>query len=115
MGGIHKYDLTPDVTHLIVGDYNTAKYRHVAKERPDIKPMAAGWIEAVRRLWVEDQYIDFAALEKAWMLQPFESSGGIPSSPNPAERERQRLVCCLTGFEDSLSPSLPLRLAINRI
>ncbi|KAI3320434.1 hypothetical protein HD806DRAFT_232458 [Xylariaceae sp. AK1471] len=101
MGGVHKYDLTPDVTHLIVGDYNTAKYRHVAKDRPDIKPMAAGWIEAVRRLWVEDQEIDFATLEKSWMLQPFESSGGIPSSPNPAERERQRLVCCLTGFEDN--------------
>ncbi|KAI1121960.1 hypothetical protein F5Y10DRAFT_255112 [Nemania abortiva] len=101
MGGVHKYDLTPDVTHLIVGDYNTAKYRHVAKERPDIKPMAAGWIEAVRRLWVEAQEIDFAALENTWQLRTFEAGGGIPHSPNPPERERQRLVCCLTGFEDS--------------
>lgn len=101
MGGIHKYDLTPDVTHLIVGDYNTAKYRHVAKERPDIKPMAAAWVEAVRRLWVEDQEIDFAALESTWQLQTFESSGGIPNSPEPAERQRQKLVCCLTNFEDS--------------
>ncbi|KAI8626073.1 hypothetical protein F5Y19DRAFT_231520 [Xylariaceae sp. FL1651] len=101
MGGIHKYDLTPDVTHLIVGDYNTAKYRHVAKERPDIKCMAAGWVDTVRQLWVEDQEIDFAALESRWMLQPFESSGGIPNSPVPAERERKRLVCCLTGFEDN--------------
>ncbi|KAF2972459.1 hypothetical protein GQX73_g1091 [Xylaria multiplex] len=101
MGGVHKYDLTPDVTHLIVGDYNTAKYRHVAKERPDIKPMAAGWVDAVRRLWVEDQDIDFAELESLWKLKTFESGGGIPSSSNPAERERQRLVCCLTGFEDS--------------
>ncbi|KAJ8110506.1 hypothetical protein ONZ43_g5852 [Nemania bipapillata] len=94
MGGIHKYDLTPDVTHLIVGDYNTAKYRHVAKERPDIKPMAAGWVEAVRRLWVEDQEMDFATLENSWKLQTFEAGGGIPNSPNPPERERQRLVCC---------------------
>ncbi|KAI0541826.1 hypothetical protein GGR58DRAFT_455075 [Xylaria digitata] len=101
MGGVHKYDLTPDVTHLIVGDYNTAKYRHVAKERPDIKPMAAGWVDAVRKLWVEDQDIDFAELESLWKLKTFESGGGIPSSSNPAERERQRLVCCLTGFEDS--------------
>ncbi|KAI0873303.1 hypothetical protein GGS24DRAFT_399090 [Hypoxylon argillaceum] len=101
MGGIHKYDLTPDVTHLIVGDYNTAKYRHVAKERPDIKPMGAGWVEAVQRLWVEDHEIDFAALENSWKLQTFEAGGGIPNSSNPAERERQRLVCCLTGFEDS--------------
>ncbi|KAI1827446.1 hypothetical protein F4861DRAFT_364837 [Xylaria intraflava] len=101
MGGVHKYDLTPDITHLIVGDYNTAKYRHVAKERPDIKPMAAGWIEAVRRLWVEDQDMDFAALEEQWKLQTFESAGHIPNSPSAAEHERQRLVCCLTGFEDN--------------
>ncbi|KAJ2969654.1 hypothetical protein NQ176_g8551 [Zarea fungicola] len=39
LGGVHKYDLTPDVTHLIVGDYDTPKYRHVARERPDIKAM----------------------------------------------------------------------------
>ncbi|KAI0455239.1 hypothetical protein F5B21DRAFT_514139 [Xylaria acuta] len=101
MGGVHRYDLTPDVTHLIVGKHSTAKYRHVAKERPDIKPMAAGWVEAVRRLWVEDQEMDMAALEDSWRLRAFESGGGIPNSPNLADRERQRLVCCLTGFEDN--------------
>ncbi|KAI0199913.1 hypothetical protein F4808DRAFT_461308 [Astrocystis sublimbata] len=101
MGGLHRYDLTPDVTHLIVGNYNTAKYRHVAKERPDIKPMAAGWIDAVRSLWIEDQEMDLAALEEHWQLKVFEAGGGIPNSPNPAERERQPLICCLTGFEDN--------------
>ncbi|KAI1313740.1 hypothetical protein F5Y03DRAFT_337663 [Xylaria venustula] len=101
MGGVHKYDLTPDVTHLIVGDYNTAKYRHVAKERPDIKPMAAGWVDAVRRLWVEDQEMDFAALESLWTLKTFESGSGMADSPNTDEDGRQRLVCCLTGFEDN--------------
>ncbi|KAI1114595.1 hypothetical protein F5Y14DRAFT_413895 [Nemania sp. NC0429] len=101
MGGVHKYDLTPDVTHLIVGDYSTPKYRHVAKERPDIKPMAAGWVDAVRTLWMEDHDFDFAALESTWKLQPFEAGGGNPSSLNPAERGRQRLRCCLTGFEDN--------------
>ncbi|KAI2638305.1 hypothetical protein GGS21DRAFT_466260 [Xylaria nigripes] len=100
MGGVHKYDLTLDVTHLIVGDYNTPKYRHVAKERPDIKPMAAGWVDAVRRLWLEDKDMDFAALEELWKLQTFESAGEISNSSNPTEHERQRLVCCLTGFED---------------
>ncbi|KAI0480918.1 hypothetical protein GGR56DRAFT_296465 [Xylariaceae sp. FL0804] len=100
MGGVHKYDLTPDVTHLIVGDYNTAKYRHVAKERADIKAMAAGWLDDVRELWVGDQDIDFIALENKWKLKAFESSGGIPNDPVPQARERSRLVCCLTGFED---------------
>ena len=50
LGGDHKYDLTPNVTHLIAGDYDTPKYRHVAYERPDIKAMDAQWVEAVRDL-----------------------------------------------------------------
>ncbi|CAJ2506715.1 Uu.00g079010.m01.CDS01 [Anthostomella pinea] len=101
MGGVHKYDLTPDVTHLIVGDYNTAKYRHVARGRNDVKPMAAGWVDAVRALWMEDQQIDFVTLENKWTLKTFESRGGIPNSLIPEARERSRLVCCLTGFEDN--------------
>ncbi|KAI1134825.1 hypothetical protein F5Y05DRAFT_191829 [Hypoxylon sp. FL0543] len=101
LGGVHKYDLTPDVTHLIVGDYDTAKYRHVARERPDIKPMAAGWVDAVRELWLEDKEFDFAALENTWRLKTFETGGGIPKSPVEEQRERARLICCLTGFEDN--------------
>ncbi|KAK8015506.1 BRCA1 C Terminus domain-containing protein [Apiospora marii] len=93
LGGVHKYDLTPDVTHLIVGDYDTPKYRHVARERPDIKPMAVGWINA-------DQDIDFAALEARWQLKPFEARGANPDSPHPEEREPGRLLVCLTGFEE---------------
>ncbi|OTB11850.1 hypothetical protein K445DRAFT_321563 [Daldinia sp. EC12] len=101
LGGTHKYDLTPDVTHLIVGDYDTAKYRHVARERPDIKPMAAGWVDAVREPWLQDKDFDFNALEEEWRLKTFETGGGIPKSPDPGQRERTRLICCLTGFEDN--------------
>ncbi|KAF3026787.1 hypothetical protein E8E14_014879 [Neopestalotiopsis sp. 37M] len=100
LGGVHKYDLTPDVTHLIVGDYDTAKYRHVARERPDIKAMAASWISAVRSCWVEDEEFDFRALEAEHQLKPFESSGGLAMSNVPEEQERQRLLICLTGFEE---------------
>ncbi|OTA94720.1 hypothetical protein M434DRAFT_394508 [Hypoxylon sp. CO27-5] len=106
LGGIHKYDLTPDVTHLIVGDYDTAKYRHVARERPDIKPMAAGWVDAVRELWLEDKEFDFATLENTWRLKTFETGGGIPKSPVEEQRERTRLTCCLTGFEDNETRSM---------
>ncbi|KAH8653498.1 hypothetical protein BX600DRAFT_81073 [Xylariales sp. PMI_506] len=100
LGGVHKYDLTPDVTHLIVGEYDTPKYRHVARERPDVKAMAAGWIDAVRDLWMADQEIDFAKLEAENQLKPFETSGGLPSSTVPEEKDRRRLLVCLTGFED---------------
>ncbi|KAG7139234.1 S-M checkpoint control protein rad4 like [Verticillium longisporum] len=95
LGGHHKYDLTPDVTHLIVGQYDTPKYRHVAKERPDIKAMDARWIDAVADLWKNAAEIDFAALETQWQLKPLETSG-----PEPGEHDRVKLLCCMTGFED---------------
>lgn len=104
MGGIHKYDLTPNVTHLIVGEYDTPKYRHVAKERPDIVPMTTGWIYEAREMWMADQEFNFAALEAKWRLKTFESGGGDPESSEPASRENKRLLCCLTGFEDRMSP-----------
>lgn len=99
LGGIHKYDLTPDVTHLIVGEYDTPKYRHVAKERPDIKAMAVGWVDAVRNLWVKDEHIDFRALEKEWCLKPFETGGGALDDKQEVG-PKTKLICCLTGFDD---------------
>ncbi|KAK0663002.1 putative S-M checkpoint control protein rad4 [Cercophora samala] len=96
LGGLHKYDLTPECTHLIVGNYDTPKYRHVAKERPDIKPMATAWVEAVRDLWVRDAEIDFAALEKQWQMRVFEKNGGNMDPSHP----RGQLLCCTTGIED---------------
>lgn len=99
LGGIHKYDLTPDVTHLIVGEYDTPKYRHVAKERPDIKAMAVGWVDAVRNLWVRDEQIDFRALEKEWTLKAFETGGGAIAE-NQEVGPKTTLNCCLTGFDE---------------
>ncbi|KAK3680986.1 BRCT domain-containing protein [Podospora appendiculata] len=102
LGGIHRHDLTPDCTHLIVGEYDTPKYRHVAKERPDVKPMAAAWVEAVRDLWVEDADIDFAALENEWQLRVFEAGSGFTAEDDgaPPVPERPSLLCCMTGFDD---------------
>lgn len=101
LGGVHKYDLTPDVTHLIVGEYNTPKYRHVAKERADILPMAVGWVQAVRDLWTKDAPIPFRELEREWRLKTFEIDGGhqdgeVSSTPT----SRGKLLICLTGFDD---------------
>lgn len=88
------------MTHLIVGAYDTPKYRHVAKERPDIKPMAAGWVDAVISLWKDDTEIDFPALEKQWRLQTFETGSDAESGPRGRPGARGRLLCCLTGFND---------------
>jgi DNA replication regulator DPB11 len=83
MGALHKYDLTSEITHLIVGDYDTPKYRYVAKERPDVKVLTLQWIEAVRQLWIGDQAIDVSATEREYALPTFAT-----------------LRICLTGFED---------------
>ncbi|KAL9598815.1 MAG: hypothetical protein Q9219_004234 [cf. Caloplaca sp. 3 TL-2023] len=83
MGAVHKYDLTSDVTHLIVGDTNTPKYKFVAKERPDVKCLLPTWVEALRQLWVDDVEPDFQALETTHRL---------PTLHN--------LRICVTGFED---------------
>ena len=83
-----------------MGEYDTPKYRHVAKERPDISIMAAGWVEAVRDLWVQDADIDFASIEETWRLRALETSGDNSSTPEPGGG-RLRLLCCLTGFDDA--------------
>ncbi|KAG6004303.1 hypothetical protein E4U43_000763 [Claviceps pusilla] len=99
LGGLHKYDLTPDVTHLIVGDYDTPKYRHVARERPDIKAMDAAWIEEMAHLWKNDDDIDFVALEKKHQLKALEKCGSESPSPLGGQSAgRQSLLICLTGF-----------------
>ncbi|KAI6780104.1 S-M checkpoint control protein-like protein [Emericellopsis cladophorae] len=97
LGGMHKYDLTPDVTHLIVGDYDTPKYRHVARERTDILAMDATWIDALSDLWKNDEPIDFLALERLHQLKPLETRGSIPPTHDAAPG-RQSLLVCLTGF-----------------
>ncbi|KAL7788354.1 BRCT domain-containing protein [Trichoderma ceciliae] len=101
LGGVHKYDLTPDVTHLVVGDYDTPKYRHVARERVDIKAMDASWISAVNELWKNDDELDLVALEKKHQLKTLETSGAEPSLQEEASpAARGSLLICLTGFSD---------------
>ncbi len=73
MGAVHTYDLTLEVTHLIVGEYDTPKYRYVAQKRMDVQPMMITWIEAVRELWINDLDIDMELLEQEHRLPTFHS------------------------------------------
>jgi DNA replication regulator DPB11 len=84
MGASIKLDLTSDVTHLIVGSTESAKYRYVAKCREDVKVLAPSWLEALRDVWMEgaDDF-DLAALEAGHRMPTF--SG---------------LKICLTGFDN---------------
>lgn len=98
LGGVHKYDLTPDVTHLIVGNYDTPKYRHVARERPDIKAMDAGWIDAIVTLWKSDDDINLQELEDKYKLRALDKCGR--EVEGQATPEQDSLLVCLTGFGD---------------
>lgn len=85
MGAIHKLDLTSDVTHLIVGDPDTPKYKYVAKERPDVKCLLPDWIEAVRQSWLEGGETDVETLEGQYKVPTFFG-----------------LRVCVTGFVDGM-------------
>ncbi|KAF1345814.1 twin BRCT domain-containing protein, partial [Delphinella strobiligena] len=83
MGAGHRLDLTTDVTHLIVGQVDTPKYKHVAKERPDIHVLRSEWIEAVRDAWRSGEDFDVAALVEQYRLPALYG-----------------LQICVTGFDD---------------
>ena len=83
MGAVHKFDLTSDVTHLVVGDTDTPKYKFVARERLDVKCLLPSWIDAVRESWMEAGKIDVSALEEQHQLPTL-----------------YRLNVCVTGFVD---------------
>ncbi|QGA14226.1 hypothetical protein EYB26_001879 [Talaromyces marneffei] len=83
MGAVHKYDLTSDVTHLLVGETNTEKYKFVARERSDVLVLMPEWIEAVRQSWMDGGDTDLQALEQKYRLPTFHG-----------------LSICVTGFED---------------
>ncbi|EEP80101.1 DNA repair and recombination protein pif1 [Uncinocarpus reesii 1704] len=91
MGATHNYDLTSDVTHLIVGDTNTSKYKYVAQQRSDVKVVTAEWVEAVRASWLLGGDTDIRALEEEHRLPTFVG-----------------LTICITGFDDPSHISLRL-------
>ncbi len=83
MGAMHSIHLTSDVTHLLVGDTNSDKYKFVARERNDVAAMNPEWIEAVRQSWTQGEDIDIEALEKQYRLSALHG-----------------LKICITGFSD---------------
>lgn len=91
MGAEHKYDLTSDVTHLIIGSVATNKYQYVAKERPDVKVLLPSFVEAIREAWLVDAEPDVEALEIDHRAPALFG-----------------LRICLTGFEDCESQSMSM-------
>lgn len=88
MGATIKLDLTSDVTHLVAGNTDSAKYRYVAKLREDVKVLSPSWLEALRDVWMEgEDNMDMAGLEDQYRLPTFFG-----------------LKICLTGFDNRTAP-----------
>ncbi|KAJ5635983.1 uncharacterized protein N7484_009296 [Penicillium longicatenatum] len=83
MGAIERPDLTSEVTHLLVGATESAKYKFVARERNDVAVVRPEWIEAVRQSWVLGEDTDIRALEIQYKMPAFFG-----------------LTLCITGFSD---------------
>lgn len=60
-----------------------------------------GWVDAIRNLWVQDDPINFPALEREWTLRTFEIGGALDESGKTVPTEK--LVCCVSGIEDGRS------------
>jgi hypothetical protein len=100
MGADHKFDLTSDVTHLIVGALDTSKYKYVAKERPDVKAVLPAFVDAVKESWMKGGATDVEALEREYRVPTL-----------------QGLIICITGIESrdvSPVPSDQPVLMVNR-
>lgn len=84
MGAGHNYDLTSEVTHLLVGDTSTPKYKYVARERPDVVVLQPEWVEAVRQSWMKGGDTNIRDLQEKYKLPTFAGT-----------------AICTTGFGDS--------------
>jgi DNA replication regulator DPB11 len=60
------FDLTMDVTHLVVGNTTSQKYKFVAKHSPDVQIVLAEFFTAMRLKYVADEAIDLDALHKQY-------------------------------------------------
>lgn len=97
MGAQHKLDLTSDVTHLIVGEPNTPKYKYVAKERRDVKVVRPAWVQAVREAWMQAEEVDVQALDEQFKMPTLAG-----------------LHVCLTGYDDCVYASTILVRLLTR-
>lgn len=68
---------------MVVGHVDTAKYRHVAKERPDIAVLRPEWVDAMRDAWKSGDDFSVTSLVDEYRLPALYG-----------------LQICVTGFED---------------
>ncbi|KAL9617493.1 MAG: hypothetical protein Q9160_007704 [Pyrenula sp. 1 TL-2023] len=85
LGGKFYLDLTADVTHLLVAQISTPKYKYVAREREDVQVVQPSFVFAVRDAWRSGEAFEMEALEEAHRLKTFSGS-----------------TICVTGFDDCM-------------
>ena len=63
MGANHHFDLTSDVTHLIISQIDTPKYKYVAKNRMDVTVVDEKWVEDMHTNWLAGENIKVSEYE----------------------------------------------------
>jgi DNA replication regulator DPB11 len=56
------FDLTMDVTHLVVGATTSPKYKFVARNSPDVHVVLPDFIKAMRLAWMAGEEVDLDKL-----------------------------------------------------
>jgi hypothetical protein len=64
------FDLTMDVTHLVVGATNSAKYKFVAKNSPNVNVVLADFIKAMRLAWMAGEEVDLDKFHDNYKAPP---------------------------------------------
>lgn len=68
------------MTHLLVGDSNTPKYKYVARERPDVKVLRPEWVDAVNELWMTGDEVKEEDLKRLEWEYRWEAFAGLKIS-----------------------------------
>lgn len=88
MGATCLGDLTTDVTHLVVNDPDSEKYRYAARHRSDMVFMRADWIAAMHGRWLEGHDdLSLADFERRFALPVFFCARVCVTNLDPRARE----------------------------
>ncbi|KAI5296261.1 hypothetical protein KEM52_004816 [Ascosphaera acerosa] len=96
MGAVHTFDLTTSVTHLVVADPDTEKYRYVARQRDDMKVMLPEFVDAVRMQWMGGNDANIHQLEAEFRYPTFKGVRACVTGRVGAVTFRQELETRLT-------------------
>jgi DNA replication regulator DPB11 len=65
------FDLTMDVTHLVIGAITSAKYKFVAKSSPNVHVVLPEFVRALREAWMSGEEVDLDQFHEKYKAPVF--------------------------------------------